>query len=72
MWGDSESVVSTCSRQCNKGEERRVKNPNKRCCWDCHVCSDGEYVPDERGHCTPCPAGEYNLYLFDRVLGTVG
>ena len=61
MWGETDTVVSICSKKCDKGEERIVKNPNRHCCWQCNACSDDEYVPDEKGHCMSCPAGKNHL-----------
>ncbi|XP_007943697.1 taste receptor type 1 member 3 [Orycteropus afer afer] len=56
----NQEPVSQCSRQCRKGQVRRVKGSHS-CCYDCIDCRAGTYRhnPDDL-FCTPCGLEEWS------------
>lgn len=48
---------STCSEPCKPGWERDYKSKSNKCCWECHKCQKGHYVPSPKSRCMPCKEG---------------
>ncbi|XP_030754037.1 metabotropic glutamate receptor 5-like isoform X2 [Sitophilus oryzae] len=52
------NVTSICSEECSLGSYKSEKQlGNKKCCWVCVPCLNGEILTKNKTSCQKCPAG---------------
>nr|XP_056719688.1 vomeronasal type-2 receptor 26-like [Euleptes europaea] len=61
--------VSRCSDSCHPGYQKRNKEGEQFCCYDCAPCSEGKIsVQHDTGDCSKCPEEHYPSKDQDRCV----
>ncbi|XP_066482916.1 vomeronasal type-2 receptor 26-like [Tiliqua scincoides] len=64
--------ISVCSDSCQPGFQKKKKEGEKFCCYDCIICPEGKIsVWKDMPDCFQCPADEYPSQDRDRCIPKV-